>query len=284
MRARLAVLMGVILAAILGVIWAATPAIGIATAGGDFRLDNAIVSGNGTILEGSLVETSQAGSEVRLYEGNGMRLASDSRGQVFRGRFVLQRGAARIDARKECTVDAEGLRVLAPANSTANLNLETPGQLRVAAISGEVRVTDGEGVLLAEVLPGTALAFSLQSAGAAAPEKLTGVLVYRDGHYFLTDKTASVTVEVVGSDLGKLVGKLVEVTGTLDTTAQPAPGAAHVLDISSIRPLAGAAARVGRHAGMSLGTKAVIAGVGITAAAVPAALAITKSDEPSVSR
>jgi hypothetical protein len=285
MHPRLAVFVVVTLAGSLGTVWAATPAIGIATARGDFRLDDAQVSGNATVLEGSLVETGLAGSELRLYEGVGMRLSGDSRGQVFRNRLVLERGAARIDAAKEYAVDAEGVRVVAPPNSAANVNVGGEGRVEVAAISGAVRVTNEKGVLLAEVLPGKALAFSLQAAGAAAPEKLTGVLFAANGHYFLTDKTAGLTVELSGSGLDKLVGKLVEVTGALDTTAKAAGSAAHVLNVSSARIIATAAAKAGASVALGLGTKAVVAGVGIAAAAGPAALAVTQSDdEPSISR
>src|SRR5208283_2332900 len=67
MLSRSAVLIALAMAAVLGAAWAAAPAIGIATTSGDFRIDRTGVSGNATILDGSLVETGLAGSELRLY-------------------------------------------------------------------------------------------------------------------------------------------------------------------------------------------------------------------------
>jgi hypothetical protein len=164
------------------------------------------------------------------------------------------------------------------------------GHVEVAALSGAVEVKNETGVLLARVLPGQALAFTIQASGAAAPERLTGVLRVINGHYFLTDRTAGVQVELVGSDLGKMVGKTVEVSGTLDTSATAAQSAAHVVNVITIRVVAqaskaAAAAGTGAKVGSFFGSHAVIiAGVAVAAVAAPAAIALTSSDTPSVSR
>ncbi len=287
MRPKWAVSVAVVLAAGLALAWVAKPPIGIATARGDFQVDRASVSGNATVLEGSLVDAGFYGSKLRLYGGNEMFLGSDSRGQVFRDHLVLERGVARIGTSKGYTVDAAGLRVLAAANSTADVNLPGAGRVEVTAVSGAARVTNGTGVLLAQVLPGRALAFTMQASGAAPPEKLTGVLSQSNGHYFLTDTTAGVTVELAGSDLSKLAGKVVEVTGTLDVNAQAAESAAHVVDVISVRVVgaaakAAAAASTGAKVGSALSSHAVIvAGVAVAAVAVPAAIALTSGEQPS---
>ncbi len=291
MLSRSAVLIALAMAVVLGAAWAAAPAIGVATTSGDFRIDRTSVSGNATILDGSLIETGRAASELRLYQGTSMRLAGDSRGKVFQSRLVLEQGAARVDARKGYAVEAAGLQVQAAPRSAAQINLAGAGRVEVAAISGAVEVKNGTGILLAQVLPGQALAFTMQASGAAPPEKLTGVLTQSNGHYFLTDRTAGVRVELVGTDLGKLVGKLVEVSGTLDTSAQAAESAAHVVNVISIRAVAAAskavaAASTGAKIGSALSSHAVIvAGVAVAAAAAPAAIALTASgNQPSVSR
>lgn len=292
MLSRSAVLIALATAVVLGAAWAAAPAIGIATSNGGFQIDRTSVSGNATILDGSLVETGRTGSELRLYEGTGMRLAGESRGKVFRNRLVLEQGAAQVEARQGYAIDAAGLRVQAAPDSAARINLAGAGRVEVAALSGAVQVKNGAGVLLAQVLPGQALAFTIQASGAAPPEKLTGVLTESNGHYFLTDQTAGVRVELVGNDLGKLVGKLVEVTGTLDTSATAAGSAAHVVDVITIRVVAAAskavaAAGAGAKVGSVLGSHAVIIG-GVAVAAVGggvAAIALTSNDnQPSVSR
>lgn len=161
MLSRSAVLTALVIAVVAAAAWAAAPAIGIATANGDFRIDRTSVSGNATILDGSLIETSRAASELRLYEGIGMRLAGDSRGKVFRDRLVLERGAAQVDARDGFAIDAAGLRVKAGAHSAANVSLAGRDRVEVAAVFGAVQVSNGTGVLLARVLPGKALAFTL---------------------------------------------------------------------------------------------------------------------------
>jgi len=132
MHSRSAVLIGIVAAAILGAAWAAGPAIGIATANGDFRVDRASVSGNATVLEGSLVETGLSGSQLRLYEGTGMRLGSDSRGKVFRDAWFLNKGGGSKRSR--------GIRggcrrppVLAAPDSAAEVNLTAVGRIEVGA-------------------------------------------------------------------------------------------------------------------------------------------------------
>ena len=291
MLSRSAVFIALAVAAVLGAAWAAAPAIGVATTSGDFQIDRTSVSGNATILDGSLVETGRTASELRLYEGTGMRLAGDSRAKVFLKRLVLEQGAAQVDARQGYAIDAAGLQVQAAPHSTARIGLAGAGRVEVAALSGAVQVKNETGVLLARVLPGQALAFTIQVSGAAPPEKLTGVLTETDGHYFLTDQTAGVRVELVGNDLGKMVGKLVEVSGTLDTSATAAQSAAHVVNVITIRVVATAskavaAAGTGAKVGSAIGSHAVIiAGVAVAAAAAPAAIALTASDpKPSVSR
>ena len=290
MLSRPVVLIALAVAVVLGAAWAAAPAIGVATTSGDFQIDRANVSGNATILDGSLVETGRTASELRLYEGTGMRLSVDSRAKVFQNRLVLEQGAAQVDSRQGYAIDAAGLQVQAAPRSAARIGLAGAGRVEVSALSGAVQVKNETGVLLARVLPGQALAFTIQASGAAPPEKLMGVLSESNGHYFLTDQTAGVRVELVGTDLGKMVGKLVEVSGTLDTSATAAPSAAHVVNVITIRVVAQAskavaAAGAGAEAGSFLGSHAVIiAGVAVAAVAAPAAIALTSSDSPSVSR
>ena len=293
MTSRSAVLIALAVAAVLGAAWAAAPAIGVATTSGDFQIDRSSVSGNATLLDGSLVETGKAASELRLYEGTGMRLAGDSRAKVFRERLVLEQGAAQVDARKGYAVDAAGIQVQAAPRSAARIGLAGGGRVEVAALSGAVQVKNKTGVLLAQVLPGQALAFTIQASGAAAPERLTGVVKVINGHYFLTDRTAGVQVELVGKDLGTMVGRLVEVSGTLDTSAAAASSGAHVVHVIAIRAVdtatkaaaaAGAVTKGGLAAAVS-SHAVIIAGVAVAAAAVPAAIALTSSDpQPSVSR
>jgi len=279
--------MSLIVVASLMAAGAAAPGIGIATGGGGFRIDQANVAGNGTVLEGSLVETGRGPSEVRIKDGADLLLGLESRGRVFRGRLVLERGTAEVQAQQQpYGVEATGLRVLAAGNARAQVSLVGPERLQVAALAGGVRVTTAAGLLLAEVPEGRALEFAVQDAGAAPPTTLTGKVVESHGHYLLTDDTAGITVELKGPNLAQLVGKRVEVTGTLDTAAQPAAGATHVLAVTGTRVLGATAAPTATAAaGMSLATKAVIAGVVIAGAAAGTAIGLTRgSEKQSISR
>jgi hypothetical protein len=276
---------------VLDAAWAAGPAIGVATTSGNFQIDRSNISGNATILDGSLIETGRTASELRLYEGTGMRLAGDSRAKVFENRLVLEQGVAQVDSRKGYAIDAAGIQVQAAPSSAARIGLAGGGRVEVAALSGSVLVKNQTGVLLGRVLPGQALAFTIQEYGAAPAEKLTGRLTEHNGHYFLTDHTAGIRVELVGKDLAQMVGKMVEVSGTLDTSATAAPSAAHVVNVITIRAVsvaskAGAAAGAGAKVGSALSSHGVlIAGVAVAAAAAPAAIALTSSDStPGVSR
>ncbi len=291
MLSRSAVLIALAVFVVLGAAWAAGPAIGVATTSGDFQIDRSNVSGNASILDGSLIETGRTASELRLYEGTGMRLAGDSRAKVFLDRLVLEQGSAQVNARQGYAIDAAGLQVQAAPRSAARIGLAGAGRVEVAALSGSVQVRNQTGVLLARVLPGQALAFTIQAAGAAPAVKLTGVLTVEDGHYFVTDQTAGVRVELVGNDLVRFVGKMVEVNGALDASVTAAAPASNVVNVISIRVVASAAkaaaaAGAGAKVGAAIGSHALlIGGVAVAAAAAPAAIALTASDpKPSVSR
>lgn len=271
-------LVSLIVVASLTPAWGAAPGIGIATGRGGFRIDQASVAGNGTVLEGSVVETGPGPSEVRIKGGTDVLLGLDSRGRVFREKLILEQGTAVVSAPRPYGVEATGLRVLAAGNARARVSLTGPERLQVAALAGGLRVTNGAGLLLAEVPEGRALEFAVQAAGAAPPTTLTGKVVQSRGHYLLTDDTAGVTVELKGPNLAALVGKRVEVTGTLDTAAQAAEGATQVLAVGSTRVLS-ATAPAAAAAGMSLGTKAVIAGVVIAGAAAGTAIGLTRGND-----
>lgn len=265
---------------------AANPAIGFAMARGSFRLDNATVSRNGTLFDGTLIETAQVLSELQLQGGVRIELAPGSRGTVYRDRLVLERGQGQL-AGTAYQIEGNKIRVnAAAAYSSARVALEGTNRVVVAALGGPVRVTNGEGVLLANIHPGKALEFEPQ-AGAAAPTKMTGTLEKRDGHFLLTDETTGVTVELQGPGLDRNVGKRVEITGSTVIGAQAAAGAGQVIRVTAVTVLAaaGTAAAAGA-AGVAVATKAIIAGVIIAGASTGVAVGVTRAEEKleSVSR
>ncbi|MGO9096634.1 MAG: hypothetical protein ACLQGV_15605 [Bryobacteraceae bacterium] len=279
---------------------AATPAIGMVSAGGSFQVDGARVTGNATLFEGAVIETDRAPSELHWLHGGRMILGADSRGKVCRDRLVLERGQGQIAGSTTYPIEAATLRILAAQpDSTALVTLDGPRQIHVTALAGSVRVTNSDGVLVANIAPGKALELEAQVAGAAAPTILTGAVLQRDGHYLLTDETTGVTVELKGEDLAPALGMRVQFTGTIDTLAQPVAGATEVVRVLTFKVLGksvlagaaaggaakGAAAAVGATTAGGLSTVATV--VGISAAiAVPAAsgIAVTQEDKTSISR
>jgi hypothetical protein len=262
-------------------VWAAAPSIGIATARGGFLIDDAQVVGNATLLEGSLVETLAADSDLVLSSGVELALSAGSRGQVFADRFLLQRGKARLETKRPYVIEIAGIRVTGAAQSAANIAAASPGRFEVATLEGDVRVTGRQGLLLAMVAPGNALSFEPQEAAGTPSTKLSGILKMKDGHYLLTDETTGITVELQGAGLdGAAVGKCVEVTGSVETGAPAAAGAAQVVAVSNLKVTRSCSAPgAAAAAGMSSAKRAVIAGVVIAGAGTGAAIGFTRHEE-----
>ena len=300
--------LAVVLAAQLSVGMAASPVIGVATARGGIKMDNTSVAGNGTLFEGTTVETGRTGSDLSLNNGVRMQLASGSKGTIYRDRIVLERGESQLsspaDARSDYRVEARSLRVLADGpNSAGRVQLVASNRVQVAALRGNVRVTNADGIVLASLAAGRALEFEPQASGASAPSTLTGCVVKQDGKLFLTDETAGVRVELRGLP-DKHAGHRLQITGSPVPNAVAAAGASQVLQVGAFKELgdkctrkaAGAAAGAGAAgagaaagaAGAAAGgigaTTAVVAGVVVAAAATGAAIAITGDDEEPLSK
>jgi hypothetical protein len=248
----------------------ASPAVGVVVAQGYFNLDNSRVYGNGTVLDGSTIRTAGVGSDVRLNSGARLRLAPESEVKVYRDRF-----------------ESLGLRI-APADKSEVALAVRGNTIQIAALRGGTVVTKADGLTLARLEPGNALEFDPQTAGAAGPSTISGVLTQANGRYFVTDSTSNVTFELIGGQIDGLVGKTVVVTGTVDTGTKAATGAAQVLRVMSIKAAAGSGAATGAS-GMRAGTKVLIAGVVVGSTAAGIGIAKNKDkdkdkDKPPISR
>jgi hypothetical protein len=219
-----------------------------------------------------------------------MYLGSSSRGRVYRGRLVLEKGEGQLENARRYEVEARGLRILpASSTATARVSLTEANQVQVAALAGAVRVTTAGGDLVANLEPGKALNFEPQAAGAAAPFTLTGCLQKLNGRYLLKDATATVTFELKGTGLGKQVGHRVGGIGTDLTGAKPGPGASDVIQVSRVKRLSGRCpisppggavpTAAGKAGGISGTTKAIIAGVAIAAAGTGTAVGLIGKEE-----
>jgi hypothetical protein len=286
---------------------AAPPEIGTVAAKGSFRVDDAMVAGNATLFEGTMVETQQSVSALDLVSGARLSLGAESKGRIFSDRLILERGSGEMQKAVGFRVEARGLTVrMENGAGWARVALAGTARVQVAALAGSVRVLNAQGLLVAAIHQGNALEFAFQASGEQW--KLSGCLRTVLGHYLLTDEVTSVMVEVGGSGLDKESGNRVEVTGAADPAATPVSGATQYIRVSGLKRLgrgcaaadkaaaagaggaannaggaagnsggsaggAGKAGSAGKIAGLSVATIAVIGGV--AAAAVIGGLAAT---------
>jgi hypothetical protein len=226
------------LAATLSNAYASTAAIGTASARGDMRVDQYKVNGNATLFDGSVIETDQATADLRLDKGVAVTLSTGSRATLYHDHLVLQKGMSELSSASAFQVDASSLRVTANASDSRGVVAVKSGNMvEVAALTGSFGVTNDKGALLARVVPGHPLSFSLEAgAGAASsgsqPFEGTGTLSKAaDGAFLLT--VGEVAFQITGKDLDKSVGKKVTIKGNTVPDQVPADGAVMVVNLSS---------------------------------------------------
>jgi len=199
--------------------------IGTASARGSMRVDGAPVSSNATLFNGSVVETDQATSALRLDKGVEVKLATASNAKMYRDRLVLQKGSSEITlGAGGFTVEANHLHVVPDMPySRGVVSMTNAASVQVAVISGGFHVTTGSGFLLASIRPGSIMSFEdTGGQGATAPTSITGCVTERGGKYYLvvpggTEYLLTGSVE----ELRHMVGKAEEITGSPDPNAPP---------------------------------------------------------------
>lgn len=220
----------------VGLAFSANSAIGVAIAHGAFQVDKSKVYGNTTLFDGSYIETSGASSDLVLNGGARVRLATDSQARVHATRLVLEKGQGQVTGSSGYSIEALSLRVTPDSpNAQTTVTRKGASGIEVAAVTGSARISGPNGILIASVTPGTAVAFDPQAAGAAAPTRLTGRLGEHDAAFLLPDTTSKLTFELAGPTVHKFVGKCVEVTGTIDSAAKAAAGAVHLVRVLTIK-------------------------------------------------
>jgi hypothetical protein len=215
---------------------AGTRPIGTVSARGNVRVDGYTVSGNGTLFDGTEVQTDQAAATLRLDNGTEIKLAINSSGVVYRDHLLLQRGRSQLKTSSSRFVfEAGGLR-LAPSgpNSVGVVSLTPVNRVEVGALAGEFVITDDSGSSVARVSPGAAMSLDPAAEGGEPPKGTfseVGLVSVESGHYYLTgaDGKKYELVNWPAKDLQKLVGDKVQVTGVLE--AAPS-GVSQVLVIS----------------------------------------------------
>ena len=257
-----------ILGVMPGLVIAAPPVIGTATADGAFRLNGDTVITDGTLTEGAVVETVRGNLWVRLTGGARLSLGAGSRGKLYGDHILLEKGETHLENGIGFHLEALGLTIRPDrGTSTGRIGMLGSKRVRVSALTGGFQVLNARGVLVANVAAGSALAFEPQAPAAAAVTHITGTLTEQSGHFLLTDQVTHVTVEVTGQGLQAQVGQVVQVTGTLNAAATPVAGATQVVAATSVQTVAAAGAG-GAAGGAGGGAAAAGAGGAATGAGI----------------
>ena len=260
----------------LSVSSAAGPAIGLVVANGSFQLDHSSVRGTATLFDGDVIETGVSASQLRLSSGVSLRLASQSRARVYESRLVLEKGLGQLES-TNYRIEADSLQVEADKpGTTARVQVSGSTRVVVFAREGAVRVSNSDGVLIARLDTGREVTFEPQQDAAGTVTKVSGILALKDGKFVVLDRTTNVLMQLQGPGLEAEVGKLVEITGTVDPAPPTVAGASELIDVNSVKRLIGggaaaaAAGAGGAAAGAAAGGAAAGAAAGLSTGAIVA--------------
>jgi hypothetical protein len=178
----------------------------------------------------------------------------DSRGKLYGDRMVLEKGATEVRKSGSFRLEANNLRIVPiDASSKGLVSMKGINRVEVSALTGGFNVSTQSGMLLAKVVPGAALEFDGQAAGATAPIRTTGLVSKEEGRFFLTTSTG-VKYELTGRSFDGLVGKTATIVGTPDPNATPHLSATSVLVVSNSKGAVVALGAGGAAAGTAAGS------------------------------
>jgi hypothetical protein len=268
---------------------ASPPVLGVAQSRAAFYMNNALVPGTGTILDGTAIRTDIAPSELSLRTGEHLRLSANSALVVHADRVVLQSGLAELSRGTAYRIDAQNLQIT-PLDqaSRVSVSLGSGNVVLVSTAGGSADIRNGRGVLVARMYPG-----EQKELRPANPDsiQLTGTVRKQGNSFVLEDETTHLTVELRGDNLKGFTGKVVQIKGVVKPEAHPVPGASQVVlvttaTVADVSGGTGAKPAAAANAGHS--TRATIAIVGGVAAASSAgglaAVGTFSGSAPSVSR
>jgi len=236
------------------------------------RVDNYSVNGNATLFDGSVVETSKATANLRLNKGTEITMSTGSRGTLYSDHLVLQQGESEVAASNPFQLEANGLRVFPnEPNSHGVVSLKPGNTVEVASLNGSFGVTNGHGILLANVRPGRAVSFAMQAGANPATFSGVGLISVENGTYYLTTD-ANVRYVLSCKDFHKYAWDKVVVSGTVQSAGNSAVLCVKAIDVNG-------------GEGMTAGKKWLIAGILVGAGAgIGIGLALSNSSSPPASR
>ena len=199
--------------------FAASSAIGTVSTRGEIRVGGYSVKGTATLFDNTAVETNEFAATLRLDKGTEIKLGAGSSGTLFRDRLVLSRGVSELTTNRPFQLEANGLSIQPGTPGTSGtVAVSRENTVEVAALTGELRVTNSHGALLARVSPGAAVSLSAVpgAAGAPAPNfSDIGLISLENGHFYLSSSQTGVKYEIIGNGISHYVGQKVIITGKL---------------------------------------------------------------------
>jgi hypothetical protein len=253
---------------------ASTASIGVATANGSFQVNSSQVRGSSTLMEGTVIETGAASSQVQMNNGAHVRVSAGSRVKIYEGRAILEKGVGELDSSTAYQVEAHSLRISnAGPDTVARVRITSPNRVMVSALKGPVRVTNAAGFLVANIAAGGALSFDPE-VGPVGPTKVAGCLAGKDGKFVVTDETTNVTMEVHGAGVEKEVGNHVEISGSVDAGSPTVKGASQIISVSAFKRVGKTGACPGKAGAVAAGGVATVAGISVATVAVVGGVAV----------
>jgi hypothetical protein len=244
---------------------AAPLSVGTVRSPGQFLVNGSAISGNGTLFDGDVLETTGARSVVQFADGQAI-LGPASRARIFRDHTVLERGSETLSAALNQSVEADTLRIAPTAKqSIVQVEISAPNRVSVTARDGAAEVRNSTGTLVASMRSGMALAFEPQAANQSTI-KIAGTLESSNGRFYVTDCSTKVRYELRGASLAGHVGQIVDVSGTAAGTAV-GTGVSQAVQVTIIQPASASACPVtaparAAAAGGAVGIAGVAGGLG----------------------
>lgn len=234
-------------------VWAASPAIGVATAKGSFAVNQMQVSGSATLFDGSQVRTGIASSRVEMSNGSRIDLNANSTLTVHGSEAVLEKGSSELGTSEGFNLQARTLRIETEGTAAkAEVRLNGERNVLVKALNSPVRVYSKTGVLVAKVNPGMGVTLDPY---AAPPDDfdMSGCLLKQSPGSLFGLAVDSQLYQLTGANLDANVGNRVHVTGTRGSAAAALKGASALVAVTKIEmtDVGGCLAAASRFPGLS---------------------------------
>lgn len=191
--------------------------IGMALSNAQMQVDQSTVNGNVNLSPGATLSSSSSLARIRLSNGARAALAPYSAAAVFSDRLVLRKGTGTVFS-PNYQLESLGMTITTHApDAQAQVSIQD-ATIRVQALHGDVRITAGNGMVLARVRSGSALEIT-PGAAESSLSTMSGILRADNGRLLLKDSITNLDVELTGTQLHSELGRRIEVTGS----AQPSP-------------------------------------------------------------